>query len=61
MPKKDKLRNPVARDAMEFCKPKTYRNRKKHPTPKDEYGKEHKNKMEPYVRERLNYLLEDEL
>jgi hypothetical protein len=55
--------NPVAKHAPEFCKPKTFSDRKKHPSKKDEY-RDHP-LHEPYDRskakvDRNNYLIEDE-
>lgn len=56
-----KIRNLVAKHAAEFCKPKTFRNRKKEYVRKQKYEShelEHP-KHKPYQRDRFNYLLED--
>ena len=46
---KNKIRNPVAKYSPEFCKPKTYRDRKKHPSDKEQY-RDHP-LHEPYQRQ----------
>lgn len=60
---KNKIRNPVAKYSPEFCKPKTFRDRKKHPSDKEQY-RDHP-LHEPYDRskskmDKNNFLLEDE-
>lgn len=48
----------MAKFSPEFCKPKTFRDRKKHPTKKEE-EKNHP-LHEPYKRDKINnYLLDD--
>lgn len=61
MSKKDNpiKNNPVAKHAPEFCKPKTFRDRKKQPSNKEELRNHPLH--EPYVRTKSveNYLLEE--